>query len=340
MTSKRYYAGVGSRETPPAMLEKLKQLAIALAKRGYVLRSGAADGADAAFEAGAVQSGVLNATEIWLPWPGFNKHADTEFLPTPAHYEKAATVHPAWERLKQGAKSLHARNTGQVSGRDLETHVDFVLCWTRDGCESEAERTAGTGGTATAICLADRLGIPVFNLAKEGSYWRFVEFVLAVDRPFHEDGTLPPADANMVWVFGSNLAGRHGKGAAEVARLKFGAQPGIGRGRMGQSYGIPTKQVDPAFPLVQGKPAKLLPRSLEDIRKEIEVFIEYAKHNQNESFFVTRTGCDLAGYADKDIAPMYARAPSNCSFPEPWKPWLGPQALKRSREAHQASLDI
>lgn len=342
MTLKRYYAGVGSRETPPEMLEKLKQLASSLAKRGYILRSGAADGADAAFEEGAKLSGVPGSTEIWLPWPGFNMHADTGLFPSPAHYEKAATVHPAWSRLKQGAKSLHARNTGQVSGSDLSTHVDFVLCWTADGCESEAERTADTGGTATAICLADRLGIPVFNLAKEGSYWRFVEHVLAADRKFHPDGTLPPEGTNMVWVFGSNLAGRHGKGAAEVARTRFGAQPGIGRGRTGQSYGIPTKKVDPLHPLVPGKPAKLLSRSIHEIRREIDDFIAYAKHNQDELFFVTRTGCDLAGFADQDIAPLYARAPTNCSFPEPWRPWLGPKTHSAPKPVQetQAKLDI
>lgn len=136
---------------------------------------------------------------------------------------------------------------------------------------------------------------------------------------FHADGSLP-ANQNTVFVFGSNLAGRHGKGAALVAKERFGATPGVGRGRMGQSYGIPTKGDGPVSP-VTGKPA-LVTRSLADIAKEVNAFIAYAKHNPDEKFFVTRIGCNLAGYSDGEIAPMFADAPANCSFALEWRPYL------------------
>lgn len=136
---------------------------------------------------------------------------------------------------------------------------------------------------------------------------------------FHSDGSLPDDEAT-VFVFGSNVAGRHGKGAALVAKERFGAAPGIGRGRMGRSYGIPTKENGPVNPAT-GKPS-LVTRSLADIAKDVEAFIAYAKHNSEERFFVTRIGCNLAGYSDGEIAPMFADAPENCSFALEWKPYL------------------
>ncbi|WP_157643963.1 DUF4326 domain-containing protein [Burkholderia ubonensis] len=136
-------------------------------------------------------------------------------------------------------------------------------------------------------------------------------------RKFHPDGTLP--QNGEVFVFGSNLAGRHGKGSALVAREKFGAQYGTGRGRQGQSYGIPTKDGRPGSPALSDAKATL---PLDDIRWEIDNFIAYAQHHPEEKFFVVRLGCVLAGHTDADIAPLFAAAPDNCSFPDVWKPWL------------------
>ena len=172
-----FYAGIGSRKTPDKMLHYMRKVAHRLSVRGFVLRSGAADGADSAFEAGCLESN--GPAEIWLPWPGFNGHENTGFLPSPEHFTEAEKLHPAWSRLSRGPRALHARNVGQVLGRDLKTPVAFVLAWTPDGCETEATRSKDTGGTATAIVLASRLGIPVFNLANEDAKDRLSEFVLA-----------------------------------------------------------------------------------------------------------------------------------------------------------------
>lgn len=316
----KFYAGIGSRRTPEEVLQRMRSLARQLAQLGYVLRSGAADGADAAFESGCAAAG--GAMEIWLPWRGFNGHADTGLYPSKAHADLAKTVHPAWERLSRGPQALHSRNVGQVLGADCATPVEFVLCWTPEGCQAESERTRDTGGTGTAIVLADRRGIPVFNLARAGALGAFLEFVRATNRRFHPDGTVP--EDGQVWVFGSNLAGRHGKGAALVARERFGATPGVGRGRMGNAYGIPTKT------------ATLRVRSLADIAHDVADFIAYARHNKAERFFVTRVGCQLAGYADGQIARLFAEAPLNCSFPDPWRRWLGcaAQQAKATRVVH------
>ena len=161
----KYFAGIGSRKTPELILSYMRKVAQRLATHEFTLRSGAADGADKAFEEGCIKA--KGQSEVWLPWKGFNNHSDTGLLPTEEHFLRAQEVHPAWERLTRGPRALHARNVGQIFGMDLQTPVSFVLCWTEDGCCSEAARTSKTGGTGTAIVLADRAGIPVFNLGNQ-----------------------------------------------------------------------------------------------------------------------------------------------------------------------------
>jgi hypothetical protein len=143
----KFYAGIGSRETPSHILQVMSEDAYRLQARGYILRSGAAEGADSAFEAGAGDQ-----KEIWLPWRGFQNHP-SRLLPSLAAFEMAARFHPAWERCSRGARALHARNCHQVLGADLATPVEFVLCWTKDGRAS--------GGTGQAIRIAEAHGIPV-----------------------------------------------------------------------------------------------------------------------------------------------------------------------------------
>ncbi|WP_444718973.1 A1S_2505 family phage non-structural protein [Paucibacter soli] len=120
-----------------------------------------------------------------------------------------------------------------------------------------------------------------------------------------------------MWVFGSNTAGRHGKGAAEVARLQFGAQRGVGVGRTGRSYGIPTK--------FEAKDRSLRVLPLGDVMAHIADFLSYGQANPELKFFVTRVGCELARHGDSEIAPLFKGAPSNCNFPEEWRPYLAAQ---------------
>ena len=98
---------------------------------------------------------------------------------------------------------------------------------------------------------------------------------------------------NEVFVFGSNTSGRHGKGAAKTA-MRFGAIYGKGNGIQGKSYGIPT---------VNANITNKLP--LSKIQKFVDEFIEYAKSHKELVFLVTRVGTGLAGWSDKDIAPLF-----------------------------------
>lgn len=317
-----YYGGIGSRRAPEHILAKMRWIGRVLALAGYCLRSGAADGSDEAFEQGCDE--VKGAKDIWLPWPGFNGHADTGLYPTPAHFEMASKTHPAWEHLTRGPRALHARNMGQVLGDNLATPVQFILCWTPDGCESEATRTRDTGGTGGAITLASRHGIPIFNLAKPDALDRLLALpgLLRRKRRYHPDGSAPKAGAYLV--FGSNLAGRHGAGSALWAREEFGAIYGQGEGLQGHTYAVPTKDGRNGQNLRD--PAATLP--LSDIRVSITKFIQFAKAHPEMDFHVVRLGCDLATHENGDIAPLFADAPDNCSFPDAWEPWLGHLNLK------------
>jgi len=96
---------------------------------------------------------------------------------------------------------------------------------------------------------------------------------------------------NEVFVFGSNLSGSHGGGAALVALRKFGAVWGQGVGLQGQSYGIPTMQ-----------------GGVETIAPYVDEFIEFAKEHQELTFYVTRIGCGIAGFRDSEIAPLFSKA--------------------------------
>jgi len=110
----------------------------------------------------------------------------------------------------------------------------------------------------------------------------------------------------MVFVFGSNQAGRHGKGAALYARQYHGAVYGVGEGITGNSYALPTKD------------KYMKTRSLNSIKRSVDRFIRYANNNPDLQFEVTKVGCGLAGYNEEDISPMFKDAPSNCVLPEGW----------------------
>lgn len=105
--------------------------------------------------------------------------------------------------------------------------------------------------------------------------------------------TLGPRE---VFVFGSNLAGRHGAGAALIARREFGYPTGLGQGRHGKCYAIPTKN------------AKLMVRAIGLIEVSVCTFTMHAKENPEDTFSVTAIGCGLAGYSPKEIAPLFEKA--------------------------------
>lgn len=113
-----------------------------------------------------------------------------------------------------------------------------------------------------------------------------------------------------IFVFGSNLAGRHGKGAALDAKNKYGAIYGQGYGLQGRSFAIPTKD----------ERLRVLP--LNRIQGFVSSFVGFATRNNDLTFQVTRIGCGLAGYTDTQIAPLFKGAPANCVLPAGWRDYI------------------
>ena len=112
-----------------------------------------------------------------------------------------------------------------------------------------------------------------------------------IERPDFTPDYITELKADEVFVFGSNLAGMHGGGAAYVAFRQFGAVMGCGVGLRGQSYAIPTMQ-----------------GGVETIEPYVTEFIAFAKAHPELFFYVTRIGCGIAGFRDKEIAPLFADA--------------------------------
>ena len=110
-------------------------------------------------------------------------------------------------------------------------------------------------------------------------------------RPRFTPGKISTLRPDEVFVFGSNLKGMHGGGAALAAWRYFGAKLGQGVGLQGQSYAIPTMQGGP-----------------KTIRPYVDEFIDFARQHRELVFYVTRIGCGIAGFRDEDIAPLFAQA--------------------------------
>ena len=134
---------------------------------------------------------------------------------------------------------------------------------------------------------------------------RFFGFLNIIGMAERKCGTTPEniesLAPNEVFVFGSNLHGMHGGGAARYAYKHFGARMGVGVGMQGQSYAIPTMQ-----------------GGVDTIKPYVDQFVAYAAEHPEQHFLVTRIGCGIAGFRAWEIAPLFGAAlgMSNVSLPE------------------------
>lgn len=123
---------------------------------------------------------------------------------------------------------------------------------------------------------------------------------------------------DMIFVFGSNMAGIHGAGAAKYAHQHKQAKLGVGEGLTGQAYALPTKD------------HKIRCISLAEIHGAVFRFKDFAEANPNLEFQVTRVGCGLGGHRDEDICKMFLDSPDNCYFDTVWQPLFAELGLKKS----------
>lgn len=139
----KYYAGIGSRETPLDIQLLMYDIADYMGRKRFILRSGGAEGADEAFEKGAKD----------------HKHPAEIFKPEEATQEAidvASRCHPAWEKCDQFARKAHGRNAMILLGESLWVPVNMVICWTPRG--------ETIGGTGQAIRMAKEYFIRIINL--------------------------------------------------------------------------------------------------------------------------------------------------------------------------------
>ncbi len=117
----------------------------------------------------------------------------------------------------------------------------------------------------------------------------------------HTPDLIQELKENEIFVFGSNLNGMHGGGAARIAHEKFGAKWGQGVGLQGKSYAIPTMH-----------------GGIDKIKPYVDEFIEFAKKNRNLIFLVTKIGCGIAGFKEEEIAPLFEKSTSikNITLPK------------------------
>lgn len=153
----KYYAGIGSRETPGHILNIMGMLGRFLGQNGWTLRSGAALGADKAFESGC--DAVNGAKEIYLPWRGYNHNTSPlhprDYPFTQPEIDFTAKFHPAWDKCSPSARALHQRNTRILMGMEAlhgvqVTPVSFIICWTEDGLIKDGTGQALRIGNAMA----------------------------------------------------------------------------------------------------------------------------------------------------------------------------------------------
>ena len=182
---RKFFAGVGSRETPPDVLALLVRLGRTLTDLGWTLSSGDAVGADRAFYEGALQSPRFSEVgcRIYLAWNGVGgRYHDpdngfydaTQFTETyPQAEALALAARGSFEGLGRGGRALHTRNVFQIYGHTLKEPVSCVLFWAVPQGRSGKVK----GGTSTAVTLAQQAGIKTINLYTDQSQRSALDFL-------------------------------------------------------------------------------------------------------------------------------------------------------------------
>lgn len=313
--SNKYYTGIGSRQTPSHIGYLMSRVGWHLAEKGYILRSGAADGADSFFEEGI---GDEYPKEIYIPWKGFNGSQSELYFGNIGNEDEAEKIakriHPAFGKLTQGAKKLHTRNVWQLFGRDLDSESSFVIAWTPNG-ESK-------GGTRTVIELAKERSIPVYNLYDTEMCYKMMKKIN--QKRLYYSGDIESLNDNEVFVFGANTEWRHGAGAAKKAK-EFGARYGVGP-ITEQTYGLITKNLTPGFTDSNGKVYKKAgERSISkaDICANIKELYNHAEQNLDKWFIVAYKldSRNLNGYTGSEMISFFecCPAPVNIVFHESFR---------------------
>lgn len=168
----KYYAGIGPRKTPADVQNVMTDIARQLVPTGWCLRSGHANGADRAFERGAVNK------QIFLPWEGFNGGYSNRINVAyreicDQQFDIAKKHHPAWNRCSPAAQRLLCRNVPIILGETLDDPVTCVITWLPEPTYQ--------GGTRHALNIAETYGVRVFDLNQRQDQIDMCKFILNIE---------------------------------------------------------------------------------------------------------------------------------------------------------------
>ena len=235
---------------------------------------------------------------------------------TGAHYGKAART--AYEHFGAGGIAEGARGQTYAipvvrSGVEMiAPHIGLFIEYARNHPEIHFLVTrvgCGIAGfTDDVIAPLFAPAVDMEHVSLPLSFWR-VLLRRKLFAPHIAPERLAPDNIeslaeNEIFVFGSNLAGKHYGGAARLACERFGAEWGVGRGLTGRTYAIPTMRAD-----------------VEMIRPYVDDFIAFAREHPEYRFLVTRIGCGIAGFTDEEIAPLFAEAAAADNIALPLSFW-------------------
>ena len=193
-----------------------------------------------------------------------------------------------------------------VSQRYKKLKKDVIIPYFRKNFDMDLDMTEVMDERAIAYGKMEEAAMSMPASRESGIYLE--KDYMEKEETYMEKKRTTPAfitelQSDEIFVFGSNLRGMHGGGAAYIAYRKFGAIMGQGVGLQGQSYAIPTMQ-----------------GGVETIRPYVDEFIQFAKEHPELTFLVTRIGCGIAGFTDDDISPLFVEAHNvdNIVLPPNW----------------------
>jgi len=161
----KFYTGTGSKETPQEIQDIMFKLAEKLAKQNVILRTGEAYGAEWAFKKGC--HSVLGQKDIYL---GYQETKESIAMAKELYPEE-------WMQFSIHERQQHSIKVFQVLGRSLSNPSTCLILWTEDGCITFNQKTQNTGHSATAIAIANRFNIPVYNLKREDHLNQWVKWL-------------------------------------------------------------------------------------------------------------------------------------------------------------------
>ena len=251
-----------------------------------------------------IKGAQATAAAIFMARSGYNKQEIKDYIERRFGYDLGTHTDEirktyGWEDSCQGTVPPAIR--AFLDSKDFESAVRIAVSL---GGDSDTLACI-TGGIAeayygeipreifkTAVDMLPESFLYVLKIFEQGSYYGEKSFREEDKSPVqYTPENITVLEPNQIFVFGSNIQGLHGGGAAAAAMRSFGAIWGQGVGLQGQSYAIPTMH-----------------GGVDEIRPYVDEFIDFARQHPELTFLVTRIGCGIAGFTDKQIAPLFVYA--------------------------------